>query len=176
MIFFTSFVVTLSQPPHVRRPLTDDVINHIAMNRLTHQISRLGLAMGFPRAMITKYEAENREEPRAESRGTKNMIHHWREECTATDQVDAFSAVLREAQLNELAGEFSSGIILNFKVILCKVYRNKKNANRCVHVNQLIPFFRKRLTYHMHTSHVHALAVYRHVYGIWLTLMGVSPD
>ena len=111
---FTSFLVASSQLPHVRRPLTDDVINHIAVNRLTHQISRLGLAMGFPLAMITKYEAENREEPRAESRGTKNMIQHWREACTASNQVQAFCAVLRDAQLNELAGDLSSGIIFNF--------------------------------------------------------------
>ena len=98
------------QPPCVTRPLTDDVINEIAVNHLTHEISPLGFAMGLKRAKITKYEAENDREPRAESRGTKNMIHHWREKCTASDQIGAFCAVLRRAGLCELEGDLSAGM------------------------------------------------------------------
>ena len=74
--------------------------------------------MGLPRAAITKYEAENSREPRTESRGTKNMIHDWRDKCNVDDQVEAFSAVLREAELLELADNLSAGMMMSY-VIPC---------------------------------------------------------
>ena len=113
-LYFSIYcIVTSSQQPCLLRRLTDDIIQEIAVNRLTHQISKLGFAMGLPRAAITKYEAENNREPRTESRGTKNMIHDWREKCTADDQVEAFCAVLREAELLELADDLSAGTMMS---------------------------------------------------------------
>ena len=116
---FVSFVVHSTRPPRVTtHPLTDDVINEIAVNRLTHKISALGLAMDFPLAKISKYETENDREPRVESRGTKNMIQHWREKCTASDQIGAFCAVLRKAELRELEGDLSAGMHAFYQISL----------------------------------------------------------
>ena len=63
--------------------------------------------MGFTRARITNYEADNDREPRAESRGTKNMIHDWRRKCGDEDQLESLCKVLQKAQLRELAGDLS---------------------------------------------------------------------
>ena len=106
-------IVTSSHQPHLLQRLTDDVIEEIAVNRVTHQISKLGFAMRMPQVAITKYDAENDREPRTESRGTKNMIHDWREKCTAEDQVETFCAVLQNAGLHELAGDLSAGMFLS---------------------------------------------------------------
>ena len=102
-------VTSAGRPPLLRR-LTDDVIEEIAVNRLKHEISKLGLAMDLSLARISKYDSENRE---VSSRGTKNMIHDWREKCIADDQVEAFCAVLQNAGLRELAGDLSAGMILS---------------------------------------------------------------
>ena len=67
------------------------------------------MAMNFTYHETQKYALENATEPRTESRGTKNLIHKWREECTESDQIEAFAQVLDEAKRGVVAENLREG-------------------------------------------------------------------